>query len=44
MGMKLSDIYDYDKLDPFKEESIRRLSATLKYPNCNQLQDMVLEK
>ncbi|MEK6880176.1 MAG: AIR synthase related protein, partial [Nanoarchaeota archaeon] len=27
--MRYSDIVDYDKLDPFKEESIRRLKGTL---------------
>jgi len=32
-GMKYSDIVDYDKLDPFKEESIRRLQGTLNNPN-----------
>lgn len=31
-GMKYSDIVDYDKLDPFKEESIRRLQNTLRNP------------
>lgn len=28
-GMRYSDIVDYDKLDPFKEESIRRFRGTL---------------
>ncbi len=32
-GMKYSDIVDYDKLDPFKEESIKRLKGTLNNPN-----------
>jgi phosphoribosylformylglycinamidine cyclo-ligase len=32
-GMKYSDIVDYDKLDPFKEESIRRLRGTLDHPS-----------
>jgi phosphoribosylformylglycinamidine cyclo-ligase len=31
-GMKYSDIVDYNKLDPFKEESIRRLRETLHNP------------
>ena len=31
-GMRYSDIVDYDKLDPFKEESIRRLQKTLGNP------------
>jgi len=35
MTMKYSDIVDYDKLDPFKEESIRRLQHTL--GNINRL-------
>ncbi len=30
--MRYSDIVDYDKLDPFKEESIRRLQKTLSNP------------
>lgn len=33
MGMKYSDIVDYDKLDPFKEAAIKRFSATLDNPN-----------
>ena len=33
MGMKYSDIVDYDKLDPFKEECIRRFRDTLSHPN-----------
>lgn len=32
-GMKYSDIVDYDKLDPFKEEAMRRARATFGYPN-----------
>jgi len=32
MGMKYSEIVDYDKLDPFKEKCIRRFKKTLKYP------------
>ena len=32
-GMKYSDIVDYDKLDPFKEECIRRFKSTLTLPN-----------
>ena len=31
MGLRYSDLVDYDKLDPFKEESIRRLQKTLAY-------------
>jgi len=31
--MKYADIVDYDKLDPFKQEAIRRFRETLKYPN-----------
>ena len=31
-GMKYSDIVDYDKLDPFKEKSIRMLKMTIKNP------------
>ena len=27
-GMKYSSIVDYDKLDPFKEESIRRMTSS----------------
>jgi len=30
-GMKYSDIVDYDKLDPFKEECIRRLRSSFKH-------------
>ncbi|MEK6855928.1 MAG: AIR synthase-related protein [Nanoarchaeota archaeon] len=33
MSMKYSDIVDYDKLDPFKEECIRRFQKTLVNPN-----------
>jgi len=33
MGMKYSDIVDYDKLDPFKEEAIRRFRGTIDLPN-----------
>jgi len=33
MGMKYSDIVDYDKLDPFKEECIKRFRLTLANPN-----------
>jgi len=33
MGMKYSDLVDYDKLDPYKEECIRRFQKTLSYPN-----------
>jgi phosphoribosylformylglycinamidine cyclo-ligase len=32
-NMKYSDIVDYDKLDPFKEECIRRFQGTLALPN-----------
>jgi len=32
-GMKYSDIVDYDKLDPFKEECVRRFQKTLALPN-----------
>ena len=32
-GMKYSDIVDYDKLDPFKEECVRRFGNTLALPN-----------
>jgi len=32
-GMRYSEIVDYDKLDPFKEECIRRFKKTLEYPN-----------
>ncbi|MBI2631590.1 hypothetical protein HYW75_01145 [Candidatus Pacearchaeota archaeon] len=35
MGMRYSDIVDYDKLDPFKEEAIKRFSQTL--DNTNSL-------
>ncbi|MFH1420915.1 MAG: AIR synthase-related protein [Candidatus Aenigmatarchaeota archaeon] len=31
MGMKYSDIVDYDKLDPFKEEAVRRFRKTIKH-------------
>ncbi len=31
--MRYSDIVDYDKLDPFKEEAIKRFNATLDNPN-----------
>lgn len=30
--MKYSDIVDYDKLDPFKEEAMKRAAATFRYP------------
>ncbi|MDP3026208.1 MAG: AIR synthase-related protein [Nanoarchaeota archaeon] len=33
MGMKYSEIVDYDKLDPFKEECIKRFRTTLVNPN-----------
>jgi phosphoribosylaminoimidazole (AIR) synthetase len=33
MGMKYSDLVDYDKLDPFKEECIRRFQRTLVFPD-----------
>lgn len=33
MGLKYSDIVDYDKLDPFKEECVRRFQRTLALPN-----------
>lgn len=33
MGLRYSEIVDYDKLDPFKEECIRRFKQTLVYPN-----------
>ncbi len=31
--MKYSDIVDYDKLDPFKEECIKRFQKSLTFPN-----------
>ena len=31
--MKYSEIVDYDKLDPFKEECIKRFQKTLSKPN-----------
>lgn len=31
-SIKYSDIVDYDKLDPFKEEAMRRAAATFRYP------------
>ncbi len=34
-GMRYSDIVDYDKLDPFKEECIRRLHGTLLNPETS---------
>ena len=33
MGMRYSEIVDYDKLDPFKEECIKRFRTTLVNPN-----------
>jgi phosphoribosylformylglycinamidine cyclo-ligase len=33
MGLRYSELVDYDKLDPFKEECIRRFARTLAFPN-----------
>ena len=41
-GMRYSDDVDYDRLDPFKEEAMRRAAATFRY--CDRLGVRLLEE